>query len=81
MTQLDKVRLAYLRSQLADARSERNRLICEVNSSLTIPARKSRARVRYAAANADLQEIAAELEKVIAATKRGMEMKKISKTL
>jgi len=75
---LDNVRLAYLRSQLADARSERNRLKDQIHSPSTAPDRKSCARVRYAAINANLQNIAAELEKFIAVTKRGMDVKNIS---
>src|ERR1700728_4544411 len=45
-------RLAYLHSQLADARSERNRLAREIHSRLTTPARKSRISTANKAARA-----------------------------
>jgi hypothetical protein len=72
MDQLDSARLASLRSQLVNLRSERNRLIREINSPFTAPARKFRATGRYASISADLRNTAAELEKLIAATKSAL---------
>jgi hypothetical protein len=69
MEQPDNARLAHLRSQLASARSERNRLIRQINSPVTTAVRKSHAKARYAKVNANLQGIAAELEKLITAMK------------
>ena len=70
--------VAFLRSQLANARSEKQSLTHEIHSPLTPPTRKSQAMRRYATVNADLRNIAAELEMFIAATKNVIDAKKSS---
>jgi hypothetical protein len=67
MEPLDTARIAYLRSQLATARSERNRLIRQIHSPLTATARKSNAKARYAKVDTNLRNVVAELEEIIAA--------------
>jgi hypothetical protein len=78
MDQYDQARLAFLRSQLANARTEKQSLTHEIHSPLTPPSRKLQAMRRYATVNADLRNIAAELEKFISAAKRAQATKKTS---
>jgi hypothetical protein len=78
MDPYDQPRLAFLRSQLANARSEKQFLTHEIHSPLTPLSRKSRAMRRYTTVNADLRNIAVELEKFIAATKNVPSAKRFS---
>jgi hypothetical protein len=65
----DHIRLAYLRAQLASARLEKQNLAYEIQSPMTPPFKRHRATRRYSAVSAELQNVAAELEKFIAAAR------------
>jgi hypothetical protein len=68
----DQIRLAYLRAQLASARLEKQNLACEIQSPMTPPSKRHRATRRYSAVSAELQNVAAELEKFIAAARNAV---------
>jgi hypothetical protein len=75
MDPYNQPRLADLRAQLVSARLERQSLTYELHLPLTSPLRKYRATRRYAAVDAELQNIARELEDFIAATKYALAAK------
>ena len=68
----DQIRLAYLRAQLASARLEKQNLAYEIQSPMTPPFKRHRATRRYSAVSAELQNVAAELEKFIAAARNAV---------
>ncbi len=73
----DQLRLAHLRAQLASARLEKQSLACEIQSPMTPPSKRHRATRRYSAVGAELQNVAAELEKFIAAARNALIPKRI----
>ena len=75
MQPFDNVRLAYLRSALANARTEKARLAHEIRSPATAFLRKQRARLRSTAIDVDLQVIKGQLEDFIAAAKSSIAAK------
>jgi hypothetical protein len=68
----DQIRLAYLRAQLASARLEKQNLAYEIQSPMTPPFKRHRATRRYSAVSAELQNVAAELEKFISAARNAV---------
>jgi hypothetical protein len=67
-----QIRLAYLRAQLASARLEKQNLAYEIQSPMTPPFKRHRATRRYSAVSAELQNVAAELEKFISAARNAV---------
>jgi hypothetical protein len=70
MDPFDKVRLAYLRAELSRTRLQKLSLAREIQAPTTSAVQKHLAARRYSAANAELRNIANQLEDFIAATKR-----------
>jgi hypothetical protein len=72
----DNVRLAYLRSALTKARTEKAILSREIRSPLTPFLRKQRAQLRSTAVDVELQVIKSQLEDFIATARSALVAKK-----
>ncbi len=78
MDPFDKVRLAYLRAQLARGRLEKLALAREIQSRSTAVFKKTILSRRYAVVDAEMRTIASELEQFIATTRYALAARKSS---
>lgn len=64
MNELNRLRVDYLRAQVACSRLERAGLSIEINSTSTTPERKKEATTRYSEVVATLRKAETELERM-----------------